>query len=229
MDRTSFLKLYNGKIAELKAEKRPKEQAKVTQIKKSPEELAKEKKAKEEERFLNEQRAKVNRLASEINFYLKQIKIIEESLQNQTDRKIIKAETDKINKYSRIIEKYKQELEKIRDSIIISNGSFVGDSLVRDSNIIEFFIEQARELRESIEYVLRNFPEIEIPKEQLRKLTPREEHYLTYNNDTFNQIPPEERDMAITAWIVSGRLGKIHYLQINNLYIKKEMEQIKAK
>ena len=208
MDRTSFLKLYNGKIAELKAEKRPKEQAKITQIKKSPEELAKEKKAKEEERFLNEQRAKVNRLASEINFYLKQIKIIEESLQNQTDRKIIKAETEKINKYSRIIEKYKQELEKIRDSIIISNGSFVGDSLVRDSNIIEFFIEQARELRESIEYVLRNFPEIEIPKEQLRKLTPREEHYLTYNNDTFNQIPPEERDMAITAWIVSGRLGK---------------------
>ena len=162
MDRTSFLKLYNGKIAELKAEKRPKEQAKITQIKKSPEELAKEKKAKEEERFLNEQRAKVNRLVSEINFYLKQIKIIEESLRNQTDRKIIKAETDKINKYSRIIEKYKQELEKIRDSIVISNGSFVGDSLVRDLNIIEFFIELARELKESIENINNNIPETKV-------------------------------------------------------------------
>lgn len=209
MTKKDFLALYNAKVGELKAENAQKKQLnqKPIEIKKSPEELAKENKAKEEERFLNEQRAKVNRLANEINFYLKQINIIKESLQNQTDRKIIKAETEKINKYSKIIQKYKQELEKINNSIIIAD-SVVTDSIIKDSNIIKYLIKQARELRESIENILRNFPEIEIPKEQLRKLTPREEHYLTYNNDTFNQIPPEERDMAITAWIVSGRLGK---------------------
>ena len=201
MDRTSFLKLYNGKIAELKAEKRPKEQAKITQIKKSPEELAKEKKAKEEERFLNEQRAKVNRLASEINFYLKQINIIEESLQNQTDRKIIKAETEKINKYSRIIEKYKQELEKIRDSIVISNGSLVGDSLVKDFSF-EYHKEEARIFQEEVDNEINNIPRsrrVKLPNGEITKLT--EETYLTNVKIIAGKKCQTKRGIDIIDWL----------------------------
>ena len=40
------------------------------------------------------------------------------------------------------------------------------------------------------------------------ELTEREKYYLKFDNNTFNQIPDEEKDMAITAWIKSGRLGK---------------------
>ena len=159
MTKKDFFALYNAKVRELKAENAQKKQlSQKLEINKSQEELAKEKKAKEEADFLKAQNEKVDKLIIEINSCTQNINALQESLLNCTDEKVVEI-TEKLNYYVNLIEEHKKELRRIRDSIIISNSPVVGDALVTDAKIIEIYQIIAFELKEKIDGILSKIKE----------------------------------------------------------------------